>query len=146
MVMLVTCTQFTVRCGNKGSTTKYYLEKHCADKWLWLWDWSTSKYITCSQCKRNVFYHACKEFEFIDVAHKIFVTIQLAKCNKYILKINTAMSRLNTHYTIEKKHSFSLSLNCCKWGGMQFSPGKYGARADPRGGRGRGGVFPTKPK
>lgn len=92
--MLLICSHLkTVQHGTeKHHKTNDYLEKQCADKRLWLGDWRTGKHVTCSQRQRNVFYHARKEFELVNVAHKIFVTVHLTKCNKYILKINTATS------------------------------------------------------
>ena len=111
---LLLCTQFT---HNDMKTKKvrqmHYLEKHCAHKRLWLRDRSTREHVACSQRQRNMLYHACKELEFIDVAHKIFVTIQLANCNKYILKINTPTSYLTLCVLLSFKnllvHCFGLT-------------------------------------
>ena len=87
----------------------HYLQKHGTHEWLRLRDWGTGEHITRSQGQRNVLYHACKELEFINVAHEIFVTIQLAKCNKYILKINTPIS-CQTNKCIH--HMSTLHIHC----------------------------------
>lgn len=37
-----------------------------------------------------MFYHVRQKLEFVNVAHKIFVIVQLTECDKYVLKTDTS--------------------------------------------------------